>query len=151
MRLHAAALVVLLASACASAPARSSDAADRAEVLATVQGFFDVIASGDPAAAADLVVPDGVFVNVRETDGVRTLGHFSNADWIGGMSEPGPAYFEAFLEEPTVLVEGDVAVVWGRYHFDVDGERSHVGIDAFNLVRTDAGWRISGGAYTVER
>ena len=36
------------------------------------------------------------------------------------------------------------------YDFHRDGEFSHCGVDAFTLVRTESGWKISGGVYTVE-
>ena len=145
---HLAPLVLGLAFAVGcTAPRRT---ADEEACLDAVQGFFDVIATSDAEAGAALMVPEGAFVSVRARDGERSLRSFTNADWLARMGEQDQAYFEAFDGEPTVLVDGDVAVVWGRYVFDVDGARSHVGTDAFTLVRTDAGWRIAGGAYTVE-
>ncbi len=136
---------LLLLGGCAA----TSVSDDEDAVLDTVQAFFDVIASRDPEAGARLTVPDGVFVSVRIEDGRRTLRHFSNAEWIEGMPSRTEESREAFDGAPTVLVEGDVAVVWARYVFEVDGELSHTGVDAFNLVRTDEGWKIAGGAYTV--
>lgn len=50
-----------------------------------------------------------------------------------------------------MLIEGDAAVVWGRHGFEVDGELSHVGVDAFHLLRTEEGWKVAGGAYSVVR
>jgi hypothetical protein len=42
-------------------------------------------------------------------------------------------------------------VVWTPYDFHIDGEFSHCGIDAFNMVRTDEGWKIASIVWTVER
>lgn len=136
-----------LMASCAS-PQRS---ADEQACVDAIQGFFDVIATSDAGAGAALTVPEGVFVNVSEQDGVRTMRSFSNADWLARMGVREGEFFEAFDGAPTVLVDGDVAVVWTRYVFDIDGARSHTGTDAFTLVRTDGGWKIAGGVYSVER
>lgn len=138
---------VLLLASCAALPASGDEAA----VLDTVQAFFDVIASGDAEAGAHLTVPEGVFVSVRVEDGRRVLRHFNNAEWVAGLSSRTEEKRESFDGEPTVLIEGDVAVVWTRYVFEIDGEVSHTGVDAFDLVRTDEGWKIAGGAYSVVR
>jgi len=146
-------LLVSLASlaslcGCASAP-RSN--ADRDAVLATVQAFFDAMHARDPEAAAATVLPDGVFVNTRTEDGKRVEKHFANGAWVEKLPLEQTVLLEEFTETPTVLIDGDVAAVWAPYSFHIDGKPSHTGVDIFNLVRTDAGWRISGGAYSVVR
>jgi len=51
---------------------------------------------------------------------------------------------------PTVLVRGRIAMVWADYDVYVGGKFGHCGIDAFTLLKTDAGWKISGIQYTSE-
>ncbi len=43
---------------------------------------------------------------------------------------------------PAVEIDGDIAMVWGRYVFLHDGKPHHCGIDHFDLVRTEGAWRI---------
>ena len=47
-------------------------------------------------------------------------------------------------------VHGLIATVWAPYDFWIDGKLSHCGIDAFDLIKTEDGWKIAGGVYTVE-
>jgi hypothetical protein len=47
-------------------------------------------------------------------------------------------------------MQGRIATVWAPYDFWIDGKFSHCGVDAFDLIKTDKGSRIAGGAYTVE-
>ena len=56
---------------------------------------------------------------------------------------------EEVMYAPNVEVSGDWAMVWGRYVFFVGDKISHCGINQFNLVRTDAGWKIANGASTM--
>lgn len=142
------AILVLALASCRSTPAAPSE---RAAVLATVQAFFDAMHARDPQAAARTVVPDGVFVNTRIEEGKRVEKHFSNREWIEKLAQEKTVLLEELAGTPTVLVEGDVATVWCAYRFSIDRKPSHTGHDVFNLVRTEAGWRISGGAYSVVR
>jgi hypothetical protein len=123
-------------------------AVDRDAVLATVQKFFDTMTSKDVAEAKRVLVADGRFVSVRDD-----------------RPEPRPSTIQAYLDglaarkqdyrermwDPAVRIHGAIATVWTRYDFWVDGKFSHCGVDAFDLVKTSEGWKISGGVYTVER
>jgi len=53
--------------------------------------------------------------------------------------------------DPNVLIHKEIAVVWAKYDFHREGKFSHCGVDAFNLVKTPEGWKISGIIYTVEK
>ena len=147
-RLRTTLLALVLFPACA---APSSPPSERTAVLATVQAFFDAMHARDPQAAECTVIPDGVFVNTRSEDGKRVEKHFSNREWIEKLALEKTVLLEEFSGTPTVLVEGDLAAVWCAYRFTIDGKPSHTGVDVFNLIRTDTGWRISGGAYSVVR
>ena len=56
---------------------------------------------------------------------------------------------EEVMYAPNVEVSGDWAMVWGRYVFFIGDKISHCGINQFNLVRTNAGWKIANGASTM--
>ena len=53
--------------------------------------------------------------------------------------------------DPTVLVSGTIGIVWYPYDIYVDGAWSHCGIDIFNMIRTDEGWRIAVLQYNVQQ
>lgn len=141
-------LLLFLAAGCMTTPPPS---ADHDDVLGVVQALFDVIEARDTARGAELTLPDATFTSVRLVDGRRAIRATSAAEWLASLEQGDDRYFEGFVGEPTVLVEGDVATVWTEYLFDVNGARSHTGFDAFNLVRTDDGWKLAGAAYSVVR
>ena len=144
-------LALVAALALAGCRSTSTAPSDREAVLATVQSFFAAMHARDAEAAARTTIPDGVFVNTRVEDGKRVEKHFSNREWIEKLASEHTVLLEEFTGAPNVLVEGDVATVWCAYRFSIDAKPSHTGVDVINLLRTDAGWRISGGAYSVVR
>lgn len=143
---------ILLSTSCAVPrdPYAGSER-DRADVLAVVEQLFDVIASKDVTAGARLVLPEGVIWSARRQGDRRALRPTTFAEWLASLPDIAANMQETFLEEPRVLIDDDVATVWGRYEFLVDGAVSHTGVDAFLLARTDDGWRMVGGLYNVLR
>jgi hypothetical protein len=132
------------ASAQASGPER-----DRDEIVATVQRFFDTMATRDVDGAGQVLLPGGSLVSVRTQDGnvvVRTSPHQA---YLDGLASRQADVLER-MWDPEVRVHGPVATLWTRYDFFRNGAFSHCGVDAFDLVRTESGWKISGGVYTVE-
>jgi hypothetical protein len=128
--------------------AQSPSTADREAVVATVQKFFDTMASKDVVEARRVLMPDGRFVAVR--DDRPEPRSTTNQAYLDSLAKRTQAYRER-MWDPDVRIHGAIAVVWTRYDFWVDGKFSHCGVDAFDLVKTAEGWRIAGGVYTVER
>lgn len=140
---------VVLASLLLVGCRTAAEERDRREVLATFQGFFDWIETGEPARADATVLPEAAFANVRQTDGKAEVRHFTMAGSLAKRPTDTRALRESIVGEPTVLIGTDIATVWCNYEFHVDGKLSHTGIDSFSLFRTPAGWRVAGGAYSI--
>jgi hypothetical protein len=52
--------------------------------------------------------------------------------------------------EPVVTIRGTLATVWAEYDFHFGSRPSHCGVDAVQLLRTAAGWKIVSIADTFE-
>ena len=131
-------------------PAKAPTELEEKAVLTIVQQLFDVLATRDPAAGRDLFLPGGRFVVLSEKDGKRTVTERSFVEFLDGL----PKGKEKLLErmwEPRVIIHGELAAVWTPYDLHRDGRFSYCGVDAFHLVKTENGWKITGGMYTVER
>ena len=75
----------------------------------------------------------------------------NNEDFLAGVAPSGREYIERWTGEPTVLIRGPIAVVWGEYDFWMDGEFSHCGVDSIDLVKVDGQWKVANIMWTVER
>jgi hypothetical protein len=143
-------LMVMAISAPAAAqpvPAREDD---KAAVIAAVQKFFDTMASRDVEGARSVLMTDGKLFAVRDQNGQPTARASSLQEYLDGLGKRTQDYRER-MWSPEVRIHGPLATLWTAYDFWVDGKFSHCGVDAFELIKTADGWKISGGAYTVER
>jgi hypothetical protein len=131
--------------------------------------FF--IFSGSLARCADdngpVAVARRLFVAMQAHDGAAASALFLAGATLGSVDAAGNASvipFEKFVEriassksnlleqiwEPQVLQHGPIAVVWASYNFHLDGKLNHCGVDSFQLIRTDSGWKISAISDTRE-
>ena len=145
-------LQVVLISWLAMAPiaGQTKQEDDKTAVLATVQAFFDTMASRDVEGARRVLMPEVRFYSTREQDGQTAVRASAVEDYLkalGGRKQDN----RERIWNPEVRVHGPIASVWTPYDFWVDGKFSHCGIDIFDLVKTPDGWKISGLTYTVER
>ena len=116
---------------------------DQKAVLAPVDALFAALAARDGAAMRAVVRPDGGAIVARELpDGTRTVRRQTLEDFATGL-QPSPDTFEERLYDPLIRIDGDIAMVWGRYDFRINGKVHHCGTDHFELVREAGAWKIA--------
>jgi hypothetical protein len=131
----------LAAAACllAAAPAFAATSAADQAVLAPFQAFLDGMAKYDQAAMRATVQPDGSVALLRKDKVIRnTLSGF--IDHI----KPGKDSIEERIYEPLVRIDDNLAIIWARYDFRVNGKVVHCGTDLVHLVKQDGKWVIAG-------
>ena len=131
-----------------SAQGKPTDA-DRDAVLQTVQAFFDTMAAKDVEGARKILQPQGRFHAMRMRDGKPDVRAFSNEEYFATL-KAGEQKMRERIWNPEVRVHGLIATVVAPYDFWIDGKLSHCGTDAFDLIKTEDGWKLAGGVYTIE-
>ena len=144
-------VVVLLAAAgCASSNrAYSGTPTDRAAVVGVVNDLFDAMQRRDGETMKSLHMPEVALTRV--TDNAAPTVRLGSADSFINSIVNAPAEPRERMWDPEVRIDGDLATLWAPYDFHLGDHFSHCGVDAFQLVRTDGGWRIASIAYTVHR
>lgn len=119
---------------------------DKADMLSVADEALEMITAEDSTGFAALMIPETMVYVGDIYEGkyrVRTRTYEETRD------RP----FDVELVErgwdPTVMVSGTIGIVWYPYDIYVDGEWSHCGVDIFNMIRTEEGWRIAVLQYNV--
>jgi hypothetical protein len=122
---------------------------DRDAVLKIVQMFFDTMTARDVDGARKIMVPEGRFFAMEMRKPQAAPQSFTNDEYFARLQKGKPSNRER-IWKPEVRVHGSIATVWAPYDFWTDGKFSHCGVDAFDLIKTADGWKIAGGAFTME-
>lgn len=147
------AVAVLVAAAVLPAPVAGQEAAgtssDEAAVVAAASRVLDAINAGDTAMARASLLPDAV---LRPTSPPGLGGPLPEPmdveAFVAMLAEAPPGTFTERLFDPEVRVQAGVAHVWAPYDFYIDGTFSHCGVDAFQLVKTEEGWKVASLSWT---
>ena len=140
-------MTLLIAALLAVAALGPAD--EKAEVQAAVDAFIAAINSNDAAALDRLTHDEGAAFIQGYVEGREGLRRRANKESIERMKVSTSRNTERYWN-PTILVHRDIAHFWAPYSFDVDGKRSHCGVDSFSLAKVDGQWMLTNNAWTVE-
>jgi hypothetical protein len=144
---------LLLALYVTHAQAQAED--ERAAVLALMNQAFDAVSSGNPDDMRAIQLADGTSLSFRPHPGGKPgeleMRIASNEALAASGSGDIHKYMERWTGNPTVMIRGPIAVVWGEYEFWLDGKFSHCGVDSVDLVKVDGEWKIANWVWTVEK
>lgn len=118
---------------------------DDEQILKTINDMFAAMTAHSTEGVLSAMTAEARATAVRG-DKVSSFGREELAKAVTARKN-------AILERiwnPKILVRGGIATVWAEYDFHIDGKFSHCGIDAFSLLKTEAGWKISNLQWTAE-
>ena len=113
-----------------------------AQVLEVVTALFDGMRAGDTTAMRATFHPEVRLFTTGTRDGRPVATRVPVEQWLQGVAQSG-AFLDERLHDPVVRVSDNLATVWTGYSLYVDDRFSHCGVDAFQLVRTADGWKIT--------
>lgn len=143
-------LIGICFSLALASSAFSQKPADSKEALGVVNKLFDEMAAANPAGILAVHTADSQLVALfKRKDGTSRVQAI-NGDAFSKFFTDKTKVLKEMMYDPKVEVFGDLAMVWGRYVFYDNGKLTHCGVNTFNLVRSDAGWRIANGASTID-
>ncbi len=147
MRLVTCACAMLLLL---SLPVHSDEkTTSKEDVMNVVNRLFDVMRSRDVAGMRQLFSPEGRLLSIFKRDGQKIVRNLSVDDFAKMVEHTKETYSERMFE-PEVQISGDLATVWGWYDFHVGEQLTNCGTNAFQLLRTDEGWKIAQIVSTIQ-
>ncbi len=117
---------------------------EHAEVRMVIDQLFRGMRSGDSALVSRAVLSTATLQTVmKDAKGeIKTEGG-AIAGFIKAVGTPHQDVWDERIYEVVIQVDGPMATVWAPYQFYRGKEFSHCGVNAFTLIETAAGWKIS--------
>lgn len=108
----------------------------------TINQLFLAMKTADTVLLKSCFADSVMMQTIIQKEGIPTVIHLtlsSFTEFVGGIA-PGDA--DERVTIPILLVNGDLASAWTPYQFYYKGKLSHCGVNSFNFLRTEAGWKI---------
>ena len=144
--------ILAITAALAAAPlAAAEPTSEQAEVIAAADAFFFALGSTRKTDLAAVMLPEGmIFVHNRMTPDAPRVDIVPVAQHLERWARTSGRFMEE-MRYDTVLVDGDMAQVWGPYVFVTNSEVAHCGINSLSLVKTESSWKVANTSFTMER
>jgi hypothetical protein len=128
--------------AVAQAPGSLDSAAARRQVLEVVHRLLHAMEVRDTALLSSLFVPGARLLGMRPTKSGMVLQALTVPQFAAFVANDRRDRWVERLHATEVQIDGTLATVWARYDFRFGDRFSHCGTDAFQLLRTEEGWKI---------
>jgi hypothetical protein len=112
-------------------------------VKAVVNQLFSGMKNSDAAMIRSAFSDSAILQSVGRNKEGKTLVQNENIDEFAksiSTIKKGAADEQIVFE--SIKIDGALATVWAPYKFYFDGKFSHCGVDVFQVVRFNGGWKI---------
>lgn len=115
-----------------------------AAVKAPIQQLFDGMRAGDSAAVRKAFVPGAsMYTAMAGQDGAPVLRRGDLGRFVKYVGQVEAGAMDERIWSYDIRVDGLLATAWAPYTFFRNGALSHCGTNAFELFKTQSGWKIA--------
>ena len=133
----AAFLMLLFAGYAAPASAQTPEE----EVRATIDNLFDGMRAGDSTAVRATFHKNATLASSFTREGAPMLQAGSVDAFVNAVGGPHDLVWNEKIWDVTIHVRDNLAMAWMDYAFFLGDQLSHCGVNSFQLVRTEEGWK----------
>jgi hypothetical protein len=116
---------------------------EETRIKATITQLFDAMRKVDSASAKMLFYPDASLKTIlTKKDGTTTMQKEKIEGFLKAIATPRKDLYDERVLSWDIRIDGALASAWCDYAFYLNDKFLHCGVDAFQLIKTAAGWRI---------
>ena len=123
----------------------SSAIAQTAEdsVKTAINKMFTGMKNGDMVLLKNSFADSVILQTItRNKEGNIVIKNENTAEFIDFISKLSPGAADERITFETIKTDGPMAIAWTPYNFYFNGKFSHCGVNSFQLVRFNDGWKI---------
>lgn len=134
-------IYLLLTCLLIGASLRAQTAED--SVKAVIESFFAGMNRSDTVAIKAVFAENAVLQTIgRDKTGALKVQDEKLAGFLKSIGAAKSGSLDERITFSSVLIDGPMASVWTPYNFYYEGKFSHCGVNSFQMVRWNSGWKI---------
>ncbi|MEO6722529.1 MAG: hypothetical protein ABIN67_19320 [Ferruginibacter sp.] len=111
-------------------------------IVSTINQFFTAMKNADTVLLKSTLTPNALLQTIQKEGGKTIVENEEIAAFIDFLSHQKAGDADERIKIEAVNSDGVLATVWTPYQFYYKGKFSHCGVNSFQLVRGDSGWKI---------
>ncbi len=117
---------------------------EKTAVIAVIQKMFDGMRSGDSAAVSSVFDASARLQTIfTGQDGQPALRSEGIEKFVEAVGTPHDQVWDERIWSYDVNIDGRLATAWTEYTFFQGEKMSHCGVNAFQLFKSENGWKIT--------
>lgn len=135
---------LILVTALFLAMANNVIAQEEKDIEAVIASLFEGMKNKDATLLENAFHPKAIMHTVVKGEEASTLQGNSVADFINRIATtPVNTVLDERILDYQIKIDGDMASAWTPYQFYVNESLSHCGVNSFQLIRANEGWKIT--------
>lgn len=126
---------------CVFAPAFSQES-EKQSVTEVVERLFEGMRQGDSSMVHSTFYEVNHMFTAVLKGGQSVLSEGSLEGFLNAVGTPHDKIWDEPIWDMEIKIDGNLAQAWTKYAFYHGGKFSHCGVDAFQLIKTNSGWKI---------
>lgn len=136
--------LALLANAFTYAANAATPPSDETDARQVVDKLFTGMRNGDSTAVRSVFTKTAALTSISRNAADSTVTHKGSVDgFVKAVGTPHKEQWDERIYDVKISIDGPMAVVWAPYKFYLGDKFSHCGVNVFNLIKTNAGWKIN--------
>ena len=116
---------------------------DEEQIKVLITTLFDGVREKDSLKVSSVFAPEAELTSVFfSKEGKLTLRSMTAADYAIRVTEQNDDSYDEKIWSYEIHVDRPLASVWTEYSFYLNGSLRHCGVNSFDLILTEKGWKI---------
>ena len=115
---------------------------DSTKIMQVINRLFDGMRLGNENLVFSVFDSTAVLMSIGKSLGKINVHSDNYKAFAKAVGTPHLQAWEEKIKNPIIHVDGDLATVWAEYSFYLGDTLNHCGIDSFQLIRRNSGWKI---------
>lgn len=116
---------------------------NKTDILNPIKSMFNGMRAGDSTMVRSAFYPDAsMYSSYTNKEGKKVVRKGSLEKFVTAIGTPHDEVWDEQIFSYRVEQDGTLASVWTEYTFYLGDKMSHCGVNTFQMVDTDSGWKI---------
>ena len=113
------------------------------QIKKTINNLFDGMRTSDTALLRSAFSPTAILQTIiKNKEGKVFVRSEEVNKFVESVGKPHEQVYDERITFDVIRIDADLAIAWTPYKFYIGDKFSHCGVNSFQLVRMNDGWKI---------